>query len=257
MKNGKLLVALTLLTAAALLAGCIQIVLPTAAPAATQSIAAPQTTVKPAATEPSAPTAMPEPTPAPEPTPTSGPKELTTGSFNGNVYTNDYFGLTFTIPDGYNVATKDEMASILQVSEDLLNESGDQLADEKDFYLTYVMKYPYGSQEGFNANMNAMCTNLGLSGLISGTTSEDCLKATQDQLNTSGLSYTFGDITAQKINGADYSVMDATLSYQGVDISQRIYCTIQKGYAFAFTLTWMDNSDLTDLETMMSTITFK
>lgn len=51
-------------------------------------------------------------------------EEFARGSWDGNVYTNDSLNLTVTVPDGWKIATDEELAAIMGITIDSLTEQG-------------------------------------------------------------------------------------------------------------------------------------
>jgi hypothetical protein len=195
-------------------------------------------------------------------------KPVTTGSFDGTAYANDYFGLTFRIPDGWSIATKDQMEEVFQVGAEMLGsddkdaESKMELAKQKTLYLTYAMKYPYGYTDGYNDNVNVMCENLNLAASLLIKTGADYIRAMEDQINgsdmaSSGIAYTFGEITSCEINGTKFDTVDGTMDLSGFIIHQRMYCTLKNHYAILFAVSWMDDGSLEELQSIMDTVEFK
>lgn len=199
-------------------------------------------------------------------------KSVSTGAFDKNTYSNDFFNMTFQVPDGWSIASKEEMAQIFKVSEEMLGsdnkdaEKAMKLAEQKTLYLAYASKHPKDYADGINANINLTCENLGIAGLVV-KDSKDYAKAAQVQLakafeGSSDYSYSFGDIKSKTINGVEFSALDATLSMPAGDgstfqLPQRLYCTIKNNYALLFTLTWDEDADGAELESIVDTIQFK
>lgn len=193
-------------------------------------------------------------------------KSITTGAFNGNAYANDFFGMTFKVPDGWTVASKEQMVDIFKAGQEMIGsndkdaEKKMELAKQKTLYFAYASKHPIDYAEGPNSNFNLVCENLGIAGLVV-KTSKDYAEAAIEQIKKStegtDMSYTFGDITTQKIGGLDFAITDATLTYSGVEIKQRLVCTIKNNYALTFTLTWFDDAELPELQTIIDSIEIK
>jgi len=194
-------------------------------------------------------------------------KPVSTGSFNGPNYTNDFFNLSFTIPDGWAVATKEQMAQAFNVGAELITGTDTatgqklDLAKQKALYLAFVSKLPYGDPSGFNSNINVLCENLGFTGSLLASTSkayaELAMANIKSSTKDSGMTYAFGDIAVKQMGGAEFAVFDATLTYNGMEIKQRVYCTLKNKYAILFSLTWMDDTDLASLQTIVDSIAIK
>ncbi len=188
-------------------------------------------------------------------------KNITTGSFEGNTYTNEYFGLSFTVPDGWTIATKDEMKQIFQAGADAIGSDDEEtekklkLAEAKTLYLAYALKHPLDYADGFNPNINAVCENLSVAGLVI-KTSGDYMDAAIKNLASAMEGYTFSDAQTKTIAGAEFSVVDAVLDYSGVEIKQQLVCTLKNNYAILFTLTYLEDAEMDELQKIVDSISF-
>jgi hypothetical protein len=194
-------------------------------------------------------------------------KGISTGEFVGTTYSNDFFNLSFKIPDNWTIGTKEQMAGIFKAGEDMIGsadkdvEKTMKLAEQKTLYLAYCARHPLDSADGFNSNINVTCTNLGLAGLAV-KSSKDYAEAVVTELkdtfaNSVGYTYTFGEIASTQINDAEFSLFDATRASQTMDIKQRMYCTIQNNYAVMFSISWQGDNELEDLMSIVDSICFK
>lgn len=195
-------------------------------------------------------------------------KTITTGSFDTLNYHNDFFGLTLKMPDGWSIATRDQIKDAYGVtdaavgSDNRSTEKSLNIASQPKLYLGLATKHAYGYTESFNANITMSCENLALEG-ITVTKPEDYLKLTQQMslssLQTSGIDTQmhFGDTTTQTIGGAPFAVNDCTVTMSGLSFNQRQLVTLQKGYALIFTLTWNDNSELAEMQNTVNSIAIK
>lgn len=164
------------------------------------------------------------------------------------------------MPESWTLATQEEIAQAFSLTADILEMDEETLKKQQTIYLAYMLKHPF-EYEGYNANLNVFCANLGLSGMLSAKTGTDYLKLTVDAAGDitqdTEVSYTFGEPNSVKIDGVDFGAVDATMDYAGVLIKQRMLCTVKKGYALLFVMSWMDDGDLPDLEAIVDTVKFK
>ena len=86
-------------------------------------------------------------------------EEFARGSWDGNVYTNDSLNLTVTVPDGWKIATDEELAAIMGITIDSLTEQG--VSEE---FLKAQNTYEMMAQDPTNgSNVIVMAENLTVS----------------------------------------------------------------------------------------------
>ena len=132
-------------------------------------------------------------------------EEFARGSWDGNVYTNDSLNLTVTVPDGWKIATDEELAAIMGITIDSLTEQG--VSEE---FLKAQNTYEMMAQDPTNgSNVIVMAENLTVS---VGGTSYDEEAYSNVIINTlpeeSG--YEFADPKTVTIGGRDYYLLQCT-----------------------------------------------
>ena len=94
-------------------------------------------------------------------------EEFARGSWDGNVYTNDSLNLTVTVPDGWKIATDEELAAIMGITIDSLTEQG--VSEE---FLKAQNTYEMMAQDPTNgSNVIVMAENLTVS--VGGTSYDE------------------------------------------------------------------------------------
>lgn len=187
---------------------------------------------------------------------------ITTGQLDGNAYSNKYFGLTLTLPEGWSIATKEEMAQIYQagleylgtMSEDAAKKA--KLAEQKSIYAFYVSKHPLNYTGGTNPNIQLMFENLGLAGMLVPTGKEYC-EALIAQFQNAQMPYTFDDITEITFGGQQFFELPATFNLNGIEGTQRYFCTVMKGYALSFIVTSFSEDDAAEFDAILQSISFQ
>ncbi len=188
-------------------------------------------------------------------------KSITTGAFDGATYSNDFFNMSFTVPADWTISSKEEMKQIFQAgvdeigSDDKETEKKLKLAEAKTLYLAYASKHPLDYAEGFNPNLNVVCENLSLTSLVI-KTSSDYAEAALKNMQSTMDGYTFSDIQTKTISGAEFAIVDAVLDYSGVEIRQQLVSTLKNNYAILFTLTYLEDTELDELQAIMDSISF-
>lgn len=190
-------------------------------------------------------------------------KAVSTGVFSGNTYTNDFLNLSFKVPDGWVISSKDEMASVFSVSADEIG-SDDKEAEKKlnlgkqqVLYLAFASNHPEDYADGDIINISVIAENLSLAASLLVTSGEDYAKAAIENLKKTDSSYVVGDIANQEINGTKFAVFDATLPSDNGDMKQRFICAVKSRYAIVFTMTYFVDSELSEYQPLLDTISFK
>lgn len=190
-------------------------------------------------------------------------KPVSTGAFAGSTYSNDYFNLTFKAPDGWTIATKEEIAQVFNAAIDEVGTTDKDTADklklsqQKVLYLALVLKNPLTDTEENNPNFNVIAENLGLNAL-SVSNSADYAKANLDAMKTASPNAVYGDVANVKLNGADFASVDSTTALSdGSNMMQRAYFAVKNGYGLVFTFTWFDDTDFSALQSLIDTISIK
>lgn len=94
-------------------------------------------------------------------------EEFARGSWDGNVYTNDSLNLTVTVPDGWKIATDEELAAIMGITIDSLTEQG--VSEE---FLKAQNTYEMMAQDpNYGTNVIVMAENLAVS--VGGTSYDE------------------------------------------------------------------------------------
>lgn len=183
-----------------------------------------------------------------EETPKEEKKEKDTvpvrGVWNDDVYTNDFTGATFELPEGWLVASDEELAELIGASTDLLAESGlkfnEKMLEQQSIYDWMVQNPKTGT------NVIGMFENLGL--VIGGKniTEEEYFDSMKDLLVQANIAdYTFGEITTETVSGAEYNVLEAAAPDAG--LTQYYYINKQGSYMTAFIITIADGDSIEDV----------
>lgn len=178
--------------------------------------------------------------------------KLTTGDFNGSDYVNGYFGLTFSVPESWTIATKEEMQEIFGVAEKEVGLTGEDLKDEKLLYLALAAKYDLGNET--NPNVNVIAENL--------AGAENQVKTPADYMKIAIGNFSkdaqeaYGEIGTETVNDVDYAYVSASFNYDGVETAQTQICTLKKGYVLIFTFTYYNEAELNELTEIADTISF-
>jgi hypothetical protein len=187
---------------------------------------------------------------------------ITMGEMKDGIYTNNYFGITFSIPKDWTIANDKEKEQLSNIGSQMVAGDDENLKNQLDLAkvrvlnLLFAFRHPLSYNQGFNSSFLCMAENLGVSGLMV-KTGADYLNASKAMLQRTNLKYGFSDITSEKIGGRDFDVMKVTITTQGITVTQK-YCTvIINGYAFNFIFSYTDDQQKNELDSIRATIKFK
>lgn len=182
------------------------------------------------------------------------------GRIENSTYINQYFGLKVSLPSGWHVEEREKSEAILQVGSELLKGSDKQFnaAINKSIANTILLftftKVPFGPESALQAAVQCGVQRMN----NPGTTSYMYMLSTKKYLLDSSLHYKITrDIQTQPVGGLDFSVLEAEKTSGNVIVKRKYYCTIRKGLALFFAVTYVTEEDRLVLEKMMQTVKFE
>lgn len=159
--------------------------------------------------------------------------ELTLGDVIENHYSNDYFNVTFEVPDGWGVLSENEMTSLMtkgqQVLEQQNNDVANDLAAIDVLNLFGVFRYPISESGRVNPSLIITAEKLvDNSGIIDGKT---YLEASKKILEQTGLPYDLGYPSAiVTTDFREYGEFYGTIQARDQEIRQRYVAFVSNGY---------------------------
>lgn len=184
---------------------------------------------------------------APDATPETEAKTVSRGTIEGNVYTSEFIGVSFTKPDLWVYSTDEEIAAAMQIGAELLDAENfaEQAEKMNNVYDMMVRDMLTGN------NINIVFENLKASG-SSNITEEQYIEVAKAQLKeqASMLNYVFGEAEKCKLGEQEFYRLPAEGGYSGVSFEQRIYIRKEGTYMIVITLTLFDGNDGSAYEAM-------
>lgn len=80
---------------------------------------------------------------------------------------------------------------------------------------------------------------------------------TKTGMEQTGMPYTFGEVTTEKLGGKDFDTMEATMDAGEIKITQKYYAAIFDGYALIFINTFFNDEEAAEINAFMDTVKFK
>lgn len=189
-------------------------------------------------------------------------KVINLGAQDGAKYSNDFFGLELNVPEEWHVANDEEKAALMQAGQDAIAENNEKmakqldLAKEKTLNLMFAFKHPLPYQ-GVNPNVLCMAENLDLLASTTIKSGKDYIAMTKTNMEQTGMPYTFGDISTEKLGNKDFDVIEATLDTGDIIITQKYYASIFDEYALVFVCTFSNEDEALETKGIMDSVTFK
>ncbi len=181
----------------------------------------------------------------------SGPA-FSTGKVDGNVYTNEFAGLTFTAPEGWTFSTEEELAELMNVSLDLVaneNEYAKKIAE-----LSTVYGMMANSADGAT-NVQVMFENVAITGNRN-ISAEDYVSTVSGMLESTyadmGATCTINDASSIKIGENEYVYLTVDVEYLGVSMQQAYACRKVDKYMANIVITAAGDLTADDVVAMFS-----
>lgn len=190
-------------------------------------------------------------------------KKITLGEINENTYTNDFFGMTFTIDDDWYILSREEMAAISDAGSEVLAEANEDmakkadLAKEKTLNLLFISQHPLDQTEDTNANFFCIAENLGLLNGVAVKSGKDYIDILKRNLTDTGLPYTIHDPSSEVIGGKTFATLEVETNVEGFSIKQKYYSILMDNYVLSFIATYFSDDDLTELNDMLAKVKFE
>lgn len=187
--------------------------------------------------------------------------KLDYGILNGNTYNNTYFGVTITVPAGWNIQDTETTAMMRERGKAML--AGDDgnfkaLLDASDVtsaMLLTVFKHPLGAPVVFNPGFVFVAEKVvNYPGIKTGA---DYLAQMRLLMGQSQVQYVFDEgVTSEMIGGMEFTAQTGSITIGQLKVTQKFYVSITKGYALSFILSYQKPEEKAELEAFSKTIVF-
>lgn len=176
----------------------------------------------------------------------NGKKTYQKGTLTTTDFQSEYLGLKFTAPEGYIMATEEDIDSLIQFSaETIYTDASQATIDYAMANTVYEMMVsaPIGVP-------NTVVTVEKLS--LSNMTEEQYIEELKlEILKAEGVDYSFGTISSVKIAGQSYSNLTATFQSGGVEGFQDYYIRKIDNRMVGIIITYTEDTR-TDMETLLA-----
>ncbi|MBQ3145077.1 MAG: hypothetical protein IJB90_00565 [Clostridia bacterium] len=148
---------------------------------------------------------------------TEEPKvEFSMGEWKDNTYENKFLGLKFNLPEGWTYSSDEEIAQMMNIGSELLND--DQKIAAELAKLTSVY-YVVANDPSTGNNISIMSEKP-----LMDITTEYYLDQLKTQLTAvESMSYEIGDTSKEKVAGREYDTLTVTAAISGIEVTQKYY----------------------------------
>jgi hypothetical protein len=184
------------------------------------------------------------------------------GRFQKNIYSNSFFNLTMTVPDGWILQSRETTEDLVKegrklvAGEDKNLESAIESAEINTAHLFVIYQYEIGAAVDYNPSLTLVAENLkNVPGVKTGA---DYLFHVRRLLSQAQLKYDHIDKEFRQvdINGMTFFQMNANIHYLGYDIKQKYYTTLLKGFSLSMIISYVDGEQESILEESIDSMTF-
>ena len=143
--------------------------------------------------------------------------KISLGTWSDNTYTNDFLGVTYTMPEGWVRKTDEEILEDMELGAELIGNNAE--LNKKIAELTTVT---YFMTSDINTGNNIiLMSEKTFSSNITIDKYMDAVITNIQKVDT--INYTVGERKKENINGFKYESLDLSASSDGVTINQRYY----------------------------------
>ena len=168
------------------------------------------------------------------------------GVWTDNVYTNTSLGMTFALPEGWQIGTEEEMNAVQDKGQEVTGDTGS--ADASEAYDLYI----YNSSTGSNIAM--MAEDMSAFGDI---TAQEYIESLSQQLSSyadQGITYTMNEIGTKTIGNTEFVSLDGIAEYQSNNIYQCYAVTEMGGKMITMIITGPADQGQAECEAVLASI---
>lgn len=146
--------------------------------------------------------------------------ELSRGTIEGDVYTSEYLGISFTKPESWVYSTDEEIAAMVNLGVDMVLGENFKEALENNPTIYDMMAVDIITRSSINVGFENLSKTF-----ATNITVEQYVQALKAQVaNVSGMTVTFPEsIETVKLGETEFTKVDCTVTVQGVSMKQVYY----------------------------------
>lgn len=142
--------------------------------------------------------------------------EFSMGSWSDNVYSNDFLGLKFKLPNGWKYSSDEEIAEMMSLGTELLNDEQKAAAEISKLNNAYYM---VANDPNTGDNISIISEKPAME-----VTTEFYINQLKTQLqNVNTINYEIGETSKETVAGKECDTLTVDASMSGVKMTQRYY----------------------------------
>ncbi|HEX8160946.1 MAG TPA: hypothetical protein VF538_03545 [Pyrinomonadaceae bacterium] len=198
--------------------------------------------------------------PPPKPLAYGDPVTAKAGRLEGSTYTNDYFGLRLTVPEGWRVADAQGVEQIKERgAEALSGGSPEKLAQASAEAKRIVNLITIGElardERGASTAMLLIAAEPVASWLI--TSGRDYNEVVKRQLLGSSAKYVIDESGgSESVGGVEFAVLTSHCESADGTVRQKFYSAVRKGHALFMVSTYLSDKGARDIAEVLKTVKF-
>lgn len=169
----------------------------------------------------------------------SSKNEYAKGTVSEDAYESKFLNLSFKTPEGYTMVPEETLDQYVQFASDIIYNDEDQKTIN---YAKAVTVYEMMCAESTtnSPNVNIVVENL----LGKKVTEEEYIEQSKEQLENSGIEYTFGETTKDvELAGEKYTKLDCVGNYSGQEVLQQLYVRKVDDRMLVLTVTYTEDTE--------------
>jgi hypothetical protein len=179
------------------------------------------------------------------------------GQLDGVNYTNNFFGLSLSIPPTWVVVSAQRSQTVAEQTSKLVSgEKKKEVLDAsilRSVNLLSLRKLPPGEPD--NASLMLIAERIPHSSIKTGV---DVIQSIERAFKETNFNLEFvGETKTERIGGADFGVATVKNTSQTGIFMQKFYVTTKNGYALELFYTYQNDADLAALATLVGTMKLK
>ena len=191
------------------------------------------------------------------------PNDFDYGKVENGIYSNSFFNCELTLPENWVVQSNEQIQGMMQTGEDLFVGDDENMrraikaSEINSAVLVVAFEYELGSAVEYNPNIVITVENLrNAPGVKSG---KDYLFHSQKLLSQSNMRYDHidEDFEEEKIGGAIFYKMGASIGIGDIEVYQTYYSTILNGFSFSIIISHAFEEQREELLNSVSSLKFK
>jgi hypothetical protein len=189
-------------------------------------------------------------------------EEIDSGTIEDSVYRNRYFGLTVSLPENWSLQSEEsnkemaEMGTKMVAGENKnLERKLNAVNEKQSLFLFSAFEYPLGTPVIYNTNISCVAERVSqMPGIKRGS---DYLFHVRRILEMSQIDISFDEkITVENLGGIEFDVVCVECSFGDMNVKQKYYAAVMKGYAVSFILSFIDEDGESSLHDILKTVKF-